>query len=302
MALGHALRTLGIGGSGMATKSLIPAHAPAPAAASFGATLRRWRLGRRLSQLALATEAEISARHLSFLETGRAQPSREMVLLLASVLDVPLREQNVLLTAAGFAPVHRETALAAPELGQVRRALGFMLAQQEPFPALVVDRHWNLLMQNEGADRVFGLFLDPKAAAAITGPPNVARLTFHPSGLRPYIANWEALAGPLLQQIHREAPGGILDEGTQRLLDELLAYPGVPTRWRTADPKAQSTPLLPLTLRKDDLTLAFFTTIATVGTPQDITLQELRVECFFPADEATDAIARRLAGRGGARG
>jgi transcriptional regulator with XRE-family HTH domain len=158
-----------------------------------------------MSQLALATEAEISARHLSFLETGRAQPSREMVLLLASVLAVPLREQNVLLTAAGFAPVHRETALAAPELGQVRRALDLMLAQQEPFPALVVDRHWNLLMQNEGADRVLGLFLDPNAAAAIPSPPNVARLTFHPGGLRPYIANWEALAGPLLQQIHREA-------------------------------------------------------------------------------------------------
>jgi transcriptional regulator with XRE-family HTH domain len=123
---------------------------------SFGSVLRHWRLARRMSQLTLATEAEISSRHLSFLETGRAEPSREMVLLLASVLDVPLREQNALLVAAGFAPIYQETALGAPALDQVRRALGFMLAQQEPYPALVVDRHWNLLMQNEAAGRVFG--------------------------------------------------------------------------------------------------------------------------------------------------
>jgi transcriptional regulator with XRE-family HTH domain len=265
------------------------------AAPSFGARLRQWRLARRMSQLTLATEAEVSSRHLSFLETGRAQPSREMVLLLAGVLDVPLREQNVLLTAAGYAPIHRETALGAPELDQVRRALGFMLAQQEPYPALVVDRHWNLLMQNEAAGRVFGLFLDREAAAQVPGPPNVVRMTFHPRGLRPYIANWEALAGPLIQQIHREAVGGIPDEGTRRLLEEMLAYPGVPERWRRPDVTAQSAPVLPLALRKDDLALRFFTTLATLGTPQDITLQELRVECFFPADTATEELARRLA-------
>jgi len=265
-------------------------------APSFGAVLRHWRLARRMSQLTLATEAEISSRHLSFLETGRARPSRDMVLLLAGVLEVPLREQNALLTAAGFAPVHRETALAAPELAQVRRALGFMLTQQEPFPALVVDRHWNLVMQNDGARRLFGLFLDPEATAAIPGPPNVARLTLHPRGLRPYITNWELLAAPLIQQIHREAVGGVLDDGTRALLDELLAYPGVPARWRLPDPQAQSMPLLPLALRKDGVSVRFFTTIATVGTPQDITLQELRVECFFPADEATEAHVRRLAG------
>ena len=261
----------------------------------FGELLRRWRLARRLSQLALATEAEVSSRHLSFLETGRTQPSREMVLRLAGVLDVPMREQNLLLTAAGYAPMYRETALGAPELSQVRRALGFMLAQQEPFPALVVDRHWNLLMQNEAAGRLFGIFLDPEAAAQVPGPPNVVRLTFHPYGLRRYIANWEALAGPLIQQIHRETVGGTPDAGTRRLLDELLAYPGVPAHWRTPDAKAQSAPFLSLDLSKGDLTLRFFTTIATLGTPQDITLQELRVECFFPADGATEELARRLA-------
>ena len=261
----------------------------------FREVLRRWRLARRMSQLALATEAEISARHLSFLETGRTQPSREMVLRLAGVLDVPLRDQNILLTAAGYAPIYRETALGAPEMEQVRRALGFMLAKQEPYPALVVDRHWNLLMQNEAAGRVLGLFLDPEAATEIPGPPNAVRMTFHPRGLRRYIENWEALAGPLIQQIHREAVGGVRDEGTRRLLDELLAYPGVPRRWRTPDAKAQSAPFLSLTLRKGDLVLRFFTTIATLGTPQDITLQELRVECFFPADEPTEDFAHRLA-------
>jgi transcriptional regulator with XRE-family HTH domain len=261
----------------------------------FGDLLRHWRLARRLSQLTLATEAEISSRHLSFLETGRAQPSREMVLLLAGVLDVPLRDQNVLLTAAGYAPIYRETPLGAPELSQVRRALGFMLAQQEPYPALVVDRHWNLLMQNEGAGRVFSLFLDREAVAQVPGPPNVVRMTFHPQGLRQYIANWEALANPLIQQIHREAVGGIPDEGTRQLLDEVLSYPGVPARWRSPDAKAQSAPFLPMALRKGDLALRFFTTIATLGTPQDITLQELRVECFYPGDDATEEFARRLA-------
>ena len=261
----------------------------------FGDLLRHWRVARRLSQLTLATEAEISSRHLSFLETGRAQPSREMILLLAGVLDVPLREQNALLTAAGYAAIYRETALGASELSQVRRALGFILAQQEPFPALVVDRHWNVLMQNEAAGRVFALFLDREAAAAVPGPPNVVRLTFHPQGLRRYIVNWEALAGPLIQQIHREAVGGIPDEGTRKLLDEVLAYPGVPARWRTPDAAAQSAPFLALALRKGDLALRFFSTIASLGTPQDVTLQELRVECFFPGDDATEAYARGLA-------
>jgi len=189
-----------------------PSAAPGAGAGSrrFADVLRYWRAARRMSQLALATEAEISSRHLSFLETGRAQPSREMVLRLAGVLDVPLREQNALLMAAGYAPIYRESPLGAPELGQVRRALGFMLAQQEPYPALVVDRHWNLLMQNEGARRIFGLFLDPDAAQ-VPGPPNVMRMTLHPQGLRRYITTWEALAGPMIQQIHRESVGGVPD-------------------------------------------------------------------------------------------
>src|SRR5262245_38566104 len=142
-----------------------------------------------MSQLGLALEAEISTRHLSFLETGRTQPSREMVLLLARVLEVPLRGRNELLTAAGYAPVYRETGLDAPEMAQVKQALGFMLRQQEPFPAMVLDRHWNILLTNDAMGKVMGLFLDPAATAAL-GPANAMRLSYHPQALRPYIVNW----------------------------------------------------------------------------------------------------------------
>src|SRR5262245_14855075 len=166
------------------------------AVTGIGPLLRQWRERRRMSQLDLSLEAEISARHLSFVETGRAHPSRDMVLLLARVLDVPPRARNELLTVAGFAPMYRERPLDAPELSQVRRALDFMLRQQEPYPALVHDRHWNILMTNEAAGRIMGLFLDPRAAEAI-GVPNAMRLTYHPNGLRPYIVNWEATAAAL---------------------------------------------------------------------------------------------------------
>src|SRR5436309_4604963 len=163
--------------------------------------LKHWRLAQRMSQLALALEAEISARHLSFLETGRALPSRDMVLLLATMLDVPLRERNALLMAAGYAPVYQERSLTAPELAQVQRALDFILQRQEPYPGLVLDQHWNVVLQNQGAARVFQYFLGPDASS-ISGPPNAMRLTFHPQGLRPWLTNWDALASQLIQRLH----------------------------------------------------------------------------------------------------
>ena len=263
------------------------------AGTGVGPLLRQWRERRRLSQLDLALEAEISARHLSFVETGRAHPSREMVLLLARVLDVPPRARNELLTAAGFAPMYRERPLDAPELSQVRRALDSMLRQQEPYPALVLDRHWNILMTNEAAGRILGLFLDPAATAAL-GVPNAMRLTYHPDGLRPYIANWEATAAALIQWLHRDLIRGGGDE-TRLLLEELLSYPDVPRQWRSLDLDASTVPFLAIELRRDALDLKFFTTLASLGTPYDITLHELRIECFFPADAATEEAARRLA-------
>ncbi len=265
------------------------------AGSAFGPLLRQWRARRRMSQLDLAAEAEISSRHLSFIETGRAGPSREMVRLLAQVLDVPLRDRNALLTAAGYAPIYRETRLEAPAMAQARRALDFILRQQEPYPALVLDRHWNVLDVNEGSARVQQAFLD-SAAVAELGPPNAMRLMFHPRAFRPYIVNWEATAASLIQWLHRDALSGFADTETRALLQELLSYPDVPRHWRTLDLEASTAPFLPIEFSKDELSLRYFTTLTSLGTPHDITLQELRIECFFPADEATEAASRRLAG------
>ena len=261
---------------------------------TFGRLLKQWRERRRLSQLALAVDAEISSRHLSFIETGRAQPSRDMVLLLSRVLEVPPRGRNDLLTAAGYAPVYRETGLEAPEMADVRRALDFMMHQQEPYPGLVIDGHWNILMTNAGARRLMGLFLDADAVAAVGGPPNAMRLFYHPRGMRPFIVNWEATAAGLIQWLHRDLARGIGDAETGRLLEELLSYPDVPQKWRTLDLDAAPVPFLAVELRRGNTHLTFFSTLTTLGVPYDITLHELRVECFFPADRASETLLRTL--------
>jgi len=215
-----------------------------------------------------------------------------MVQLLARALDVPLSEQNSLLVAAGYAPIYGERELSAPDLEHVRRALEFMLRQQEPFPAIVMDGLWNIVMQNEATQRMFGLFRSPKAGRAHAG--NAMRTIFHPDGIRPFLVNWEEIAAPLIQTLHREAAGGT-NAAAARLRDELLAYPGVPSPWKVPDPLAPVPPLLTLRLRKGDTSLAFFSTLTTFATPRDITLQQLRIESFYPADTATEELARRLA-------
>jgi transcriptional regulator with XRE-family HTH domain len=264
-------------------------------ASPIGQLIKRWRERRRLSQLSLAIDAEISTRHLSFIETGRAQPSRDMVLLLARVLEVPPRGRNDLLTAAGFAPIYREPSLDAPEMQDVRRALDFILHQQEPYPGLVIDGHWNLLMTNRGASRLMSLFLSPEDVVAVGGRPNALRLFYHPHGMRPYIVNWEATAAALIQWLHLDLARGLGDAETRRLLEELLAYPDVPQKWRTLDVDAAPAPFLAVELRKGDLDIRFFSTLTSLGVPYDITLHELRVECFFPADAASEATLRGLA-------
>ena len=279
----------------MVQRVLAKARKKPATATAVGGLIRQWRERRRLSQLSLALDAEISARHLSFLETGRANPSREMVLLLARVLEVPPRGRNELLLAAGYAPVYHERGLDAPEMAQVRRALEFTLRQQEPYPALVVDGRWNILMSNEGSSRLMGLFLDPAEVAAL-GPPNALRLFYHPRGMRPFIVNWQATAGALIQWLHRDMLRGHPE--TARLLDELLSYPDVPKAWRTLDLDAPAAPFLAVELAKNDLHLTFFSTLTSLGVPYDITLDELRVECFFPADEGSEALMRRLAREG----
>lgn len=266
---------------------------------SFATLLKQWRNQRGFSQLDLAVTSQVSQRHISFLESGRAKPSRDMVLELAAVLDVPLRHQNLMLTAAGFAPIHTETDLCAPEMTSIRKALDFMLHQQEPYPAIAIDRYWNLLLANNGATRLLAAFIDLETLQTnfcIDGKVNLMRAMFHPQGLRPSIANWEEFAGHLLQRVHREANayGGALpnaegeSEQSTALLEELMSYPGVSEVWQNSHRVAQHALLLTIHLKRNHLDLQFFSTIATLGTPYDITLQELRIECLFPADELTE--------------
>jgi transcriptional regulator with XRE-family HTH domain len=264
---------------------------PASWGSTIGSLLQYWRKTRSLSQLALANRADVSPRHICFLETGRAKPSREMVMLLSGVLDVPLRERNALLLAAGFAPLYAETPLDAPELSAVRIALLAILRQQEPFPAVVMNRRWDIARTNDAAQRFFGLLLGQRATSE---PANVVRLMFDSRGLRPFVTNWEAVAEALIQRVHREAVGGATDATAAELLAEVLAYPDVPKHLRRPNLSAPSMPVVPVRFRKGDQAFNFFSTVTTLGTPQDVTLQELRIECFFPADEETAARASAL--------
>lgn len=268
------------------------ASGTAPAAQArtspVGELLRHWRAARRLSQLELALQASTTTRHLSFIESGRSQPSPEMVLRLARALDVPIRERNQLLLAAGYAPLYREAGLDGAQAAQVRAALDRMLAAHEPFPAVVMDRRWNIVTANSAARTFFGWLLGERKAA---GPTNVIRLMFDPEGLRPFVANWEAAAEALIQRVHREAVGGLPDHETLTLLAEALAYPGVPARWLAPDFRTPPLPIVPVEFRKNGLALNYFSAVTTLGTPQDAMLQEIRLESFFPADEATAAHA-----------
>lgn len=261
------------------------------ATSEYGMLLRHWRTCRGLSQLALATEAGISTRHLSFLENGRAQPSRPMVELLAGMLDVPLEERNLLLVAAGFAPAYDRRAFGAPDLKPFERAIEFMLAQQEPYPALVLDAAGNILRRNDAARQVFGLFVPEPTDGR---PTNAIRTMFHPRGLRQYIENWEELAIRLLYNVHRDAALGISEERV-RMRDEVMSYPGVSALWKQVSFDGRAPALVTMKLVKKPWALSFFTTVSMLGLPCDVALQELKIESFFPADAVTDHAARRLA-------
>lgn len=269
---------------------------------SFGILLKQWRAQQNFSQLELSLASQVSQRHISFLESGRANPSREMVLELATVLEVPLRQQNLMLTAAGFAPIYTETDLLAPEMTSIRKALDFMLQKQEPYPAFVIDRYWNLLLTNDAAHRLLAAFIDLETLQTQfcqDGKVNLMRAMFHPQGLRPFVVNWEDIAGHLLRRVHRESmstPSHSLRDTVQKelatseqsLFDELMSYPGVSDLWQISNRVEPNTLLLTVHLKRSSLELQFFSTIATLGTSYDITLQELRIECFFPADEVTE--------------
>jgi transcriptional regulator with XRE-family HTH domain len=263
-----------------------------PSNGNFGSLLRHWRSVRHVSQLDLALDADISTRHLSCVETGRAQPSREMVLRLAEALQVPLRERNPLLLAAGYAPQYRQTVLDAPEVDAARRAVELFVTQLEPNPVFVLDRYWNTLRMNAGAKRFLGLFPGCDSGNPHNGP----RLVFDPQGLRPYLENWDVVAAHIIRRVRREAADNPSDEMLKAYLEQLLSYPGVPSRWRMLDLDGAMPPFLTLNYRWKDSTLRWFSALTTLGTPLDVALQELRIESFFPADEATRTFVNRLAG------
>jgi transcriptional regulator with XRE-family HTH domain len=272
-------------------------HPPEPSAA-VGPLLKRWRNARRMSQLDLALTAGVSARHVSFLETGRSRPSRDMLLALAGVLDVPLRDRNALLTAAGFAPAYRETALTDPAMADIRQALELILRQHEPFGAIAMDGAWNIVMANEAYTRFVGALapgvkLPPPMAFAAPPRVNTLRLLFEQDGLRRHVVNWSQVARELLARLSREAAGS--DERAAALLHDLLRTPGVPQDWREPDLDAPLSLVLPVAVALGDFTARFFTTITTLGAPQDVTLQELRIESFHAADAATAHMIRAMA-------
>ena len=261
-------------------------------AGHFSSLLKHWRNVRRLTQIELAADANVSARHLCFLETGRSQPSREMVQLLGSALDLPLEERNALHVAAGFVPPYGDKGLAADNLQPVRQALDFMLRQQEPYPGIVIDGHWDVRMRNEGSAHLFKPFRDSYEMEAGVAD-NAMHVVFHPRGLRQFILNWDEFAGQMIQILHREVAQG--SRAGAQLLDEIMSYPGLSAEWRLPRRSQATSPVMTMQLAKGDFRLAFFSTFTTLAMPTDAVLQQIKIECFFPADDATAETARRLA-------
>jgi transcriptional regulator with XRE-family HTH domain len=251
----------------------------ARAESDFGRALRAWREERGKSQLRLAVDAGVSSRHLSFLESGRSQPSREMVLVLAGALEVPLRERNTLLAAAGYAAIYRETALDAPDLGFVKRVLGAAL-RATPYPAIVINQRYEILMSNDAATRLYERF------AGRPIPPGVANALELMVPLTSCVENWDDVRAIILARARRELGASMV-----RAIEAALP---APARAPSPDDALAATPAMSIRLRKDDLAVSLFSIIATVGTPQDITLQELRIETFFPADPDSERTLARL--------
>ncbi len=276
-------------------------HAATDHTHAFGELLRGWRGARKCSQLTLALDAGVSQRHLSFLESGRAQPSREMIQQLSEALDLPLRERNQLLQAAGFAPLFQQRSLDSEAMAAVRQALEMMLAHHEPFPALVIDPQWNMLMGNQACQRFLGLLGAPEQVWQRVGcadEPNVMRLTLHPQGMQPLLNNWTDTANFLMSRLYREVSAAPANSALQQLFESLQALPGVPTNWRQHVWSSTPPPFLPLDINLGGQSLKVFSMISSFGTALDITSEELRVETFFPADDFSSAFFKQLAASG----
>ena len=263
------------------------------APAGFGPLLRQWRTARRMSQQQLAIESEVSTRHISYVENGKSSPSREMVLILASALDLPLRERNSLLSSAGYAPVYRETDLSEPEMMPVRHAFDTILSHHEPYPALVLTRGWDVVKMNDAFARLFAFFLEPPFDPIVG--QNVMHALFHPQGVRPHVANWKEVASVLIDRLYRESITELETSESRRLLDALLSYPNMPANIQEIDLAAAPRVCVTVILEKGDTRLELFSTLTTLGTPIDVTAQELRIESYFPADETTGEWLRKSA-------
>jgi transcriptional regulator with XRE-family HTH domain len=255
----------------------------------IGEHLRSWRQRRRMSQLDLACEADVSTRHVSFLETGRARPSRDILLHLAERLEVPLRERNVLLVAAGFAPVFAERPLDDPTLAAAREAVGLILAAHEPYPAIAVDRHWTLVAANKAAR----LLTDGVAPELLAAPVNALRIAVHPEGLAPRTVNFAEWRGDLLARLRRQVET-TADPQLAALYEELTRYPAPPRHGPHPVPNPAAV-VVPLLLKSETGVLSLLSTITVFGTPVDITLSELAIETFLPANHATADALRQLA-------
>ncbi|APA89274.2 helix-turn-helix transcriptional regulator [Paraburkholderia sprentiae WSM5005] len=267
-----------------------PSSAPT-VSRSVGDLLREWRQRRRMSQLLLATEAEISTRHLSFVESGRALPSREMVMHLAERLEVPLRARNALLVAAGYAPLFRERPLSDPQLAAAREAVELVLNGHEPYPALAIDRHWTIVATNNA----IAPLLSGASPELLKPPVNALRLSLHPQGIAASIVNWHAWREHVLARLQRQIDVSG-DDTLSALRDELAAYPAPPDADAAMpDDAVLSQIAVPLRLRTPLGVLSFFSTTTVFGTPVDVTLSELAIEAFFPADRQTAAALREFA-------
>jgi transcriptional regulator with XRE-family HTH domain len=258
----------------------------------FSRLLRDWRLKRRLSQLDLALNSGVSQRHVSFLESGRANPSRAMILQLSETLDVPLRDRNDWLTAAGFAPIFRHRALDDPQMDQVMNAVRMMLSAHEPYPAVALDRAWNVRMSNSAFDRL-GVMLGEDIWQRVGGGErNLMRLFFHPQGIRPFITNWSSV-GPLMWRRAQREAEALAGAEMKAVLDDLAPLQDSHILWSAAD--TALLPVMPFTMQIEGVKISMFAVVATFGTAQDVTADELRIETLFPADAETEALFRSAA-------
>jgi len=264
----------------------------------FSMMMIKWRKFKKLSQLDLSLESGVSQRHISFMESGRSKPSREMVLALADVLDIPLRDRNQLLSVAGFAPIFKERHLDSDEMHAVHHALEMSLAHHEPYPAIVADRNWNLVMANEAAQRFIGLIGDPEEVwqrVDPSGNKNVYRLTFHPLGMQPLIDNWNEMSKLLLLRLQREVTADPNNDFLSDLLEDMTEISGLEVLRGMTEMSIPLAPILPMEMTTAGITLKVFSMISSFGTALDVTAEELKVETFFPVDDFTKLFFKRLA-------